>query len=113
MTDAAGIAGKIDPFGKIIAPSQTGLENRKLMFAQLRCLVDGDDVVLLTLIPQQISVAGAVTEGDGTAAGHGKSFFSFMVGENFSVFRQQRLQMIGFQFGVGAPNQQAPDAGKA
>ena len=50
VTYPAGIAGEIDPPWAVGRASQTGLEDGKLIFAQLRCLVEGYDVVFLTLI---------------------------------------------------------------
>ena len=69
MPGPTGVAGQINTAGKIPGPAQTGLKYRKLMFAQLRCLVYGDDVVFLTLIAQHIPVGGAVAEKDSRAAG--------------------------------------------
>ena len=89
MTDASGVAGQIHPAGIRTDASQTGLQNRKLIFAQLRCLVDGDDVVFLPLITQNVAVCRAVTEGDRASVGKGKSLFAFAVGEKPVVFGQE------------------------
>ena len=62
MSDASGIAGEVDTSREIPSTTQTGLEDRKLIFAQLRCLVDGYDIVFLTLIAERVALGGAVTE---------------------------------------------------
>ena len=54
VSDAAGITGKIDSFRKFVDASQTSLKNRKLIFAQLRCFVDGNNIEFLTLVSQCI-----------------------------------------------------------
>ena len=62
MSDASGITGEVDTPRDFPSASQTGLEDSKLIFAQLRCLVDGYDVVFLTLIAEGVALGGAVTE---------------------------------------------------
>ena len=62
VTDAAGVAGQVDPLWKAVDAAQAGLEHRKVVFAELGGLVDGDHVVFLTLITQSVPPRGAVAE---------------------------------------------------
>ena len=55
VSDAARITSKINPLWKFVDASQTSLKNRKLIFAQLRSLINGNDVILLSLVAQNVS----------------------------------------------------------
>ena len=70
--------------------SQTSLKNGKLMLAQLRCFVDGNYVILLTLITQKISVARAVPEENAAAVGKGQALFPLVILQKASIFTHKR-----------------------
>ena len=70
--------------------SQTGLENRELIFAQLRCLVDGDDVVFLTLIAESISSVCAVPKLDAASVWKRDQLFGVAVREERAVLVKHR-----------------------
>ena len=69
VPDPAGVAGEVEPLRIDVHASQTGLENRKLIFAQLRCLVDGYDVVFLTLIAKGVARGRAEAESYAASVG--------------------------------------------
>ena len=86
VTDPTGITGQIHTTWKSFRASQTGLKDRKLIFAQLRCLVDGDDVVFLTLITESVASACAITELYTTAVWQRYLLFGLAVREERAVF---------------------------
>ena len=111
MSDATGVAGQIHTLGEIPNASQTGLKNRKLIFAQLRCLVDGDDVVFLTLIAKGVPVRCAIAKGDAASVREGEALFAFPIGQERRKFGEQREDVVALKLCVGAANEQASDAG--
>ncbi len=81
VTHSAGVACQIHTLGEIPNASQTGLKNRKLIFAQLRCLVDGYDVVFLTLVTEGVACACTVSKLDAATVGQRDGFFGVAVRE--------------------------------
>ena len=94
VSHASGIAGQINASGEIPRTAQTGFENRKLIFAQLRCLVYGDNVVFLTLIAKDVAVGGAVAKVNCRSAGEVHTLVRLGVAYKRAVFREHRQQMI-------------------
>lgn len=97
VPDAAGVAGQINTAGIVPRAAQTGLKDRKLIFAQLRCLVNGNNVVFLTLIPENVAVRRAVAEPYRRPAGKGYALFVLTVASQARDTRRHGQKMVRAQ----------------
>ena len=64
------------------------------MLAQLRCFVDGNYVIFLTLIPQKIAIGGAVPKEDPAATRKQQAFLSLVVRNKASVLGKKGLKVV-------------------
>lgn len=94
MTDAPGIAGEVDTPREIPSASKTSLEDSELILAQLRCFVDGNNVVFLTLIAEGVALCGAVAEDYTASVFESELAVALTVGEDRAVFRKKRREMV-------------------
>ena len=97
MSDPSGIAGEIHTPRKIRSATQTGLENRKSVFVQLRCLVYGNNIVFLTLISQNVSVACAEAEKYATAVFKAHCLFGIGIIKDTAVFPKEGNNVVGLK----------------
>ena len=113
VPDAAGVAGQINTAGIVPRAAQTGLKDRKLIFAQLRCLVNGNNVVFLTLIPENVAVRRAVAEPYRRPAGKGYALFVLTVAHKPAILGEHGQKMVRAQLPERTANEQTPDTGIA
>ena len=66
---APGIQGVIGPFGEAVDPPDTGIDLHQPALLELSRLVGEPHIILSALVLAQVSVAGAIAEVDGAAAG--------------------------------------------
>ena len=111
VTDSAGVAGEIHTPRAVPSASQTSLEDGKLIFAQLRCFVEGYYVVFLPLIAKGVALGGGVAEGNGASVFKAECAVALAVGEDLTVLCEQRIQMVRAQLGESSAHKQAAKSG--
>ena len=106
----AGVAGEVEPLGKVVHAPQAALEGLELILRQLGGLVEKDAVVLLPLVAQHVALRVAVAKAQRAAVGKEKGTVFLPVLRRPGEQLSQRADVVVLQLRQGAPDDQQPDA---
>ena len=107
---ASGVAGVIDPLWQVVGAAQAGRDGFHLVFAELRRLVQENDIELRALVLVQVRIVSAVAEFDGAAVPKGQDLVPVVVLGVSHQLGPEDLDVVVHQLRVGPPDNQHLDA---
>ena len=101
-----GVAGKIKAFGKVVCAAQRAFELLKLIFAELRRLVERDYVVLLSLILRSVAFAVKVSHSEHRTVGKFKALSRIGILRYFLQFSDKHAYVVVTQLRIRSSYEQ-------